>query len=460
MCFRVPSVLEPNPPAVPDLPHEAGVPLESTARAVDGEIAALRTRLEKTREQAWRLGQEKKALELEVTQRRLAEELAHRQSEMLIQSLGILASESNLDKFLGHVLQVTVDQFGGVGGTLWFPDHENGTARLYLEYLDSRVIPASESKHPAVRHPPPVGGEPRSTFPGDRAETYVLSYEVSGMPEENRAYIMSLGVRALLTVPMVLGRETVGWICIRSRRMDTKEMQSKIRVAEALASQATLAVQMARLAEQARQAAVLEERNRIARDIHDTLAQGFTGVVVNLEASSRALKKQSSELALEHINHARQIAQEGLAEARLSVRALRPESLQTDFHLALEALARRVEETGVVHGHLSIDGSRRPLPGDVEAELLRIAQESVTNVLKHAQASEVHLGIEYAPESVTLSIADDGSGFDTRARHEGFGLLGMHERAQRLGAHLELRSAAGSGTTMSVTVDLRAESRS
>lgn len=446
-------MLDPAPLPSSDLPPEPA------SRTAEAELATLRARLEKAREQAWRLGQEKKALELEVTQRRLAEELAHRQSEMLIQSLGILASESNLDKFLGHVLQVTVDQFGGVGGTLWFPDQESGTARLHLEYLDSRVIPASESKHPAVRHPPPVGGEPFSTFPGDRAETYVLSYEVSGMPEENRAYIMSLGVRALLTVPMVLGRETVGWICIRSRRMDTKEMQSKIRVAEALASQATLAVQMARLAEQARQGAVLEERNRIARDIHDTLAQGFTGVVVNLEASSRALKKQSSELALEHINHARQLAQEGLAEARLSVRALRPESLQTDFHLALEALARRVEETGVVHGHLGINGSRRPLPGDVEAELLRIAQESVTNVLKHAHASRVHLGIDYAPESVTLSIADDGSGFDTRARHEGFGLLGMRERAQRLGARLDIRSTPGAGTTMSVTVDLRTEAR-
>jgi signal transduction histidine kinase len=374
---------------------------------------------------------------------------------MLIQSLGFLASESNLDKFLGHVLKVTVDQFGGVGGTLWFPDRESGTARLHLEYLDSRVIPAAESKHPAVRQPPPVGGEPRSTFPGEHAETYVLSYEVSGMPEENRAYIMSLGVRALLTVPMVLGRETVGWICIRSSRMDTREMRGKIRVAEALASQATLAVQMARLGAQARQAAVLEERNRIARDIHDTLAQGFTGVVVNLEASSRALKKQGIELALEHINHARQLAQEGLEEARLSVRALRPESLQADFHLALEALSRRVEETGVVHGRFSVTGTRRPLPGDVEAELLRIAQESVTNVLKHARASEVRIGVEYDADAVTLSVTDDGAGFDAKARHEGFGLLGMRERAQRLDARLDVHSAPGAGTTMSVAVDLK-----
>ena len=341
------NALDPGPQKTDDKPlgeQSADSAIESLTRELDQQ----RQRLSQAKEQSWRLEQKKKTLELEVTQRRLAEELAHRQSEMLIQSLGFLASESNLDKFLGHVLQVTVDQFGGVGGTLWFPDREAGTARLHLEYLDSRIIPASESRHPAVQHPPPVGGHPMSTFPGDRAETYVLSYEVAGMPEENRAYIMSLGVRALLTVPMVLGKETVGWICIRSSRMDTREMKRNIRVAEALAGQATLAIQMARLAEQARQAAVLEERDRFARDIHDTLAQGFTGVVVNLEASSRALKKRCIDIALEHIEHAQQLAQAGLEEARLSVRALRPEATG-DMSVGLAALVKRIEETGSVH---------------------------------------------------------------------------------------------------------------
>jgi signal transduction histidine kinase len=425
--------------------RDAEDPLDALSR----EPVQQRQRLIQAGERARQLEQEKKALELEVTQHRLAEELAHRQSEMLIQSLGFLTSESNVDKFLGHVLRVTVDQFGGVGGTLWFPDRDAGTARLHLEYLESRIIPAAESRHPAVRHPPPVGGGPMSTFPGNRAETYVLSCEVAGMPEENRAYIMSLGVRALLTVPMILGKETVGWICIRSSRMDTSEMESNIRVAEALASQATLAVQMARLAEQARQAAVLEERNRIARDIHDTLAQGFTGVVVNLEASSRALKRQSVDVALEHIEHAQQLAQAGLEEARLSVRALRPEPA-ADVSLALDALVRRIDGSGAVRGSLDIVGARRPLAREAEVELLRIAQESVTNVLKHARAREVRLTLDFAADAVTLSIADNGAGFDPKAHHEGFGLIGMRERAERLGARLSIETAPHAGTTVRV----------
>ncbi|HWQ39934.1 MAG TPA: GAF domain-containing sensor histidine kinase [Burkholderiales bacterium] len=394
-----------------------------------------------------RLEEINRSLEHEVVQHRKAAELARGQSEMLIQSLNFLAAESNLDKFLGHVLKVTVQQLRGVGGTLWFPDPVTGTTRLHLEYVDSRIIPASESHHPAVSHPLPVGGRPVSTFPTDRAETYVLWREVSGMPEENRAYIQSLGVRTLLTVPMLLGMETVGWICVRSSDPDPTELERKTYLAEALAGQATLAVQMARLHEQARQAAVLEERNRIARDIHDTLAQGLTGVIVNLEAASRNLKKHNMDVALEHIEHARSLAQAGLGEARLSVRALRPDALQqADLAHALQSLTRDVQTSGTLSARFAMIGEKASLPGDVESELLRIAQEAVTNVLKHARARQVELKLSFGADAVSLTIADDGVGFNATAHHDGFGLLGMRERAERIGARLLVGSRSGQGT--------------
>jgi signal transduction histidine kinase len=254
-------------------------------------------------------------------------------------------------------------------------------------------------------------------------------------------------VRTLLTVPMVLGNETVGWICVRSSAADPTELESKIYLAEALAGQATLAVQMARLNEQARQAAVLEERNRIARDIHDTLAQGLTGVIVNLEAASRTLKKHSVDLALEHIEHARSLAQAGLDEARLSVRALRPDALQQgDLAHALRTLVDRVQGSGSLNARFAVVGEKVPLPSDVESELLRIAQEGVTNVLKHARAGRVELKLVFGGDSVRLTIADDGVGFNANAHHEGFGLLGMRERAERIGARLLVGSRSGQGT--------------
>ncbi|HEX7952703.1 MAG TPA: GAF domain-containing sensor histidine kinase [Burkholderiales bacterium] len=392
-------------------------------------------------------------LEQEVVQHRMIAELARGQSEMLIQSLNFLTAESNLDKFLGHVLKVTVQQLQGVGGTLWFPDANSGSIRLHLEYLESRIIPAAQSHHPAVLHPLPAGGRPVSTFPMSRAETYVLSDEVGGMPEENRAYINSLGVHTLLTVPMMLGKEAVGWICVRSSKSESRELESKLYIAEALAGQATLAVQMARLAEQARQAAVLEERNRIARDIHDTLAQGFTGVLVNLEAATRTLKKDSLEPALEHIEHARQVAQAGLAEARLSVRALRPEALQqADLTNALGTLLRKIEASGTLHTHFATHGEKIVLPGNVESELLRIAQEGMTNILKHAKAQNVEVDLTFGVDAIILTLADDGVGFDPCGHHDGFGLLGMRERAEGIGARLSVSSGSGQGTRVQTVI--------
>jgi signal transduction histidine kinase len=229
-------------------------------------------------------------------------------------------------------------------------------------------------------------------------------------------------------------------------------MESKIPLAEALASQATMAVQMARLGERAREAAILTERNRIARDIHDTLAQGFTGVVVNLEAASRTLKKHNVEVALEHIEHARGLAQSCLDEARLSVRALRPDVLQhATLMQAVQAQVARMQASGVP-AQLSIRGTAVPLPREIEGELLRIAQESITNVLKHARARRVEVTLAYAPDGLTMTIADDGVGFDPDGHHDGFGLLGMHERAQRIGAELSVSSRPGVGSRVTAQV--------
>lgn len=395
-----------------------------------------------------------RVLQQEVIQHRKAEELARGQSQMLIQSLEFLTAESHLDTFLGHVLKATVQQLDGVGGTLWFPDPLTGTTRLHLEYLDGRIIPASQSHHPAVLHPPPVGGRGVSTFPVEHAETYVLSDVVAGMPEENRAYIYSLGVRTLLTVPMLLGAETVGWICVRSSKADLAELENKIHLAEALAGQATLAVQMARLGDQAREAAVLSERNRIARDIHDTLAQGFTGVVINLEAAHRTLRKDNLEVALEHIEHARGLAKACLDEARISVRALRPDTTQvSNLNQAIHAQLDRVTSTGV-KGDIVVTGAAVSMSREVDAELTRIVQESITNVLKHAHARHVVITLAFGADTLNLTVQDDGVGFDPDCHHDGFGLLGMHERAQRIGARLNVHSVPSRGTRVDTIVAL------
>jgi signal transduction histidine kinase len=409
------------------------------------DIAALRARLLDA-QSANRL------LEREVVQHRLAAEIARSQTRMLIRSLGVLAKGAHLDRFLGHVLKLTVQQLNCVGGTLWFPDPLTGRIRLHLEYLDGRIVGAAESHHPAALAPPPVGGKGVSTFPTTQPEIFLMSEHVEGMPEANRAYIQSLGVRALLTVPMNMGRQSIGWICLRSAKADPQDLESKIQLAEALANQATLAVQMARLSEQARDAAVLAERNRIARDIHDTLAQGFTGIVLNLEAACRLLSRQDSAGALEHVEHSRALARSCLDEARQSVRALRPEvSHEVDLIAALQEQVNRTVASGT-RGQLTVSGAVRSLGAEVCSELVRIVQEGITNVIRHAVARTVEVRVCFEAGRLSLTISDDGVGFDTRRQPEGYGLRGMSERAQRLGADWYLNSTPGSGTEVRIVV--------
>jgi signal transduction histidine kinase len=421
-------------PASPEPARRRGLPSDlgdALARLRDAESANL-------------------ALEREVVQRRMAEELARSQTRMLIRSLGILAAGSNLDTFLGHVLKMTVQQLNCVGGTLWFPEAGTGSIRLHLEYLEGQVVPASRSRHPAVLQPPPVGGKGVSTFPTQHPESYRMTDVVAGMPEENRAYIRSLGVQTLLTVPMLLGRETVGWICVRSRKADPTELEDKIHLAEALANQATLAVQMARLAEGAREAAVLGERNRIARDIHDTLAQGFTGILLNLEAASMTLERSDPGSAAHHVDNARRLARSCLEEARTSVRALRPQTPpEAGLPEALRAQAARLQSGGRA-GSFSVVGQAFAIPDEVQAEFTRIAQEGITNVIRHASATRAELALDFGDDTVELTLTDDGRGFDPSRRRDGFGLTGIRERASRIGATIDISSRPGCGARIAV----------
>jgi signal transduction histidine kinase len=179
-------------------------------------------------------------------------------------------------------------------------------------------------------------------------------------------------------------------------------------------------------------------------------------VVVNLEAANRTLRKSNVELALEHIEHARGLAQACLDEARLSVRALRPDPLQeADLSQALQAQIGRMAASGTV-ARFTTSGERVGLSREAQGELLRIAQECITNVMKHAQAQQVEVALAFGPDVVSLTVTDDGVGFDPDGHHEGFGLLGMRERAQRIGARLVVTSAPGQGTRIETLLPIHA----
>ncbi len=205
-------------------------------------------------------------------------------------------------------------------------------------------------------------------------------------------------------------------------------------------------------------ALVLNERVRLAREIHDTLAQGFVGISSQLDAVALTLKDRT-DLAGQHLEMARKMARHSLTEARRSVMDLRDSALEGhELPAALSEAARQWTAGSPVRVQVDVSGDGHKLPEEMEQNLLRIAQEAVTNTVKHAHAKEVRIRLDVKPSRLSMVVADDGKGFEqTEAFSEiggHFGLLGMRERAQRLGGELRLASQPGHGTKVEVTVPL------
>ncbi|MGA2649654.1 MAG: two-component regulator propeller domain-containing protein [Terracidiphilus sp.] len=201
--------------------------------------------------------------------------------------------------------------------------------------------------------------------------------------------------------------------------------------------------------------AVLAERNRIAREIHDTLAQGYVGISVQLEVLSELLRLNKAEAAAKHLDMTRGFVREGLADARQSIWALRS---QDSGETTLPVRLRRIVEAEDGHGleaTFSIFGAYRSLSPGTEQEILRIAQEAIQNVKKHAGAEHLFVQLEYGPNAIALDVRDDGRGFVQSAvsTADHYGLTGMRERAAAIRGTIEVTSEPGTGTT----VRLRAE---
>lgn len=205
-------------------------------------------------------------------------------------------------------------------------------------------------------------------------------------------------------------------------------------------------------------ALVLEERGRLAREIHDTLAQGFVGISSQLDAVALTLNGQV-DVARKHLELARKMVRHSLTEARRSVMDLRASALEGhDLPAALSEAAHQWTAGSPVQVRVDVEGESTQLPEETEQHLLRIAQEAVTNAVKHARASEVSIHLEMANRQLSLRVADNGRGFeqDEAFSEVGghFGLLGMRERAERMGGKLRLHSEPGQGTEVAVTVPL------
>ena len=208
----------------------------------------------------------------------------------------------------------------------------------------------------------------------------------------------------------------------------------------------------AEVARLSREAGVAAERTRLAGEIHDTLAQGFTSIITLVQAADSALDREPGR-AREHLGLALRTARDNLAESRALVAALAPAALDTgSLDQAVRRQAERLgEETGAAVAY-AVGGVPVPLPTAVEVVVLRAVQEALANVRRHAAATEVVVRLEYSAGAVRLVVCDDGRGFDPARAAGGFGLAGMRARAAQVSGVLTVDSAAGRGATLTLEV--------
>jgi PAS domain S-box-containing protein len=388
------------------------------------------------------------AIERTVAQEALliSERFARGQAEALTRAVDALARESSPDRIVEHVLRTLTLQLDAHSSSVWLRE-EPGGLMAFESALKEGAFRTKANERSA-----PLTNENFWPEVFRTGKPYLIEDIRQGPEAPWREYVP--GVVSILAVPMLIAGQVEGVIeiCFSHRRAFRAE---EMELAQALAHQAMLAIQLMRLSVQNRESGILAERNRMARDIHDTLAQGFTGVVVQMEAAEEALSQNLLGKVGDHIGRAGELARESLREARRSVQALRPQVLEEKKLCdALSSLMQKMTAGTGMQTVFAVDGAPRALPPEWEENLLRIGQEVLTNALRHAQASEFRSTLIFDPHEIRFVLKDNGRGFDPAGRHDGFGLQGMRERVESMGGHFTVESAPNSGTSVLITLPL------
>jgi len=380
--------------------------------------------------------------------KKAAEELASSHVEVMMRSLDVLAKEPAPEKYIAEILRTIGQHLRAHRVMLWLREQNDDSLHLHTAILNDEPVVTDETDHPFVRTPSSWKQIPFLTGMLATKSTAVCEdvEDDSRLTSGWRKYLTSRKTRRLVSVPMFLAGEFRGFISIHHSEAGTYR-PDEIELAQSLAQHVMMAVHGQQVAEQERQAAILKERARLARDVHDTLAQGFTGVILQMEAAEEALFDENPDAAVQRVRRAREIARESLGEARRSVHALRPQALdKSGFAEALQSMLKNTTVGTSLRTSFCSEGEPMVLPANVEETLLRIGQEALSNALKHAHPTEFHIRLCFKSDAVRLEFFDNGKGFVVGQTNGGVGLLGMKERAEQIGATLTISSEPGKGT--------------
>ena len=388
------------------------------------------------------------ALLAEATARRRAECLANIETEITKYTLDLLVRVPDLDAFFRALLKTLAEEGESHAAGVWLIDEERQRCDFWMAHLHGEVFNA------ATLGPTYFPRLAMAQFLFDSKDGWERTQEYrcddGRLPELVRDFNGAQSLSSTLAAPLILGGHNLGWItlCVS----DDSELGSWWRIAlvESIARHAALALHKSRLFEQKRaeerRKAILEERNRLARDIHDNLAQGFGAILMQLQAAQRDTSPLPPSVA-HSIEVAVDLARTHMVEARRSVGALRP--IVSDAEDIAKAI-KRVAELAQKSSDVPIDVELDELPrfGDgVEREIVGIAQEALTNAVRHARAKRITVRASTVRSiGLRLSIADDGRGIPRERSSSGFGMTSMQERADRIGASLTIVTAPRDGT--------------
>jgi DNA-binding NarL/FixJ family response regulator/signal transduction histidine kinase len=327
---------------------------------------------------------------------------------------------------------------------------------LFLRDAAGRIRPAA-LRNVSAEHGDAIARLPRPGPMMTRAMATGLPYYARRAQEDPqigsdlRELFQREGITSLL-VAMLQHEDAVKGALVVYPEQERLFTPAEIALFRSWADQATLAVAMTQQLEQQRDIAMIEERNRLAREMHDTVAQALAGLVFQLETAQTLLQSDDREAALEMLAASRTQAKKALEDTRRAVQGLAPEALERlSPAQAIAEETRRFEAEEGIPTAFILTGEEQILLSEQRTALLRIAQEALTNARKYARANRVRVGLQYGPDSVTLLIEDDGVGFDLAAQDPstlegGYGLFGMQERARLLYGEVQIESTPGWGT--------------
>ena len=396
---------------------------------------------------AWRAG-----LVREHEERRRAECVAVMQAGVVHLALDLLVREPDIEGFFGGLTRNMVEESDSLGCSVWLIDERGERCSLWMAYVKDRLYTRKDDGFQTLSFPHQAFADHLFAYKPGWDQTVDYSRDDPRLPETVRTVHRENGCEDMVVVPLVIGSRTLGWFKLMTRGDNESDASRwwRVNLTEAIARQAALALHFTRLIQEGRreerQKAILEERNRLARDIHDNLAQGFGAILMQLQAAQRDLGAAATPMA-QKIDTAIDLARTHLVEARRSVGALRPNVGSGEM---MAASLRRIADLAQLTTHVPIELNLDELPrvGDViEREIVGIAQEALTNAVRHARARRITLQASAVRSiGVRLSIADDGRGFARDRHSSGFGMTSMQERAERIGASLTIVTAPRGGT--------------